>query len=201
MHLSPRCGARSKRTGEPCRSAAMKNGRCRMHGGKSSGAPKGNQNALKHGNYTAAAQAALREKKREIRRILEIERRKFRELPEEWADMQDAEARLRRPVRPRTHDHSSAARFRAPPARLCAAGPPFDAVSPRNVYKRRAAQAGEHVFLASQRTAVFGLSQRALPGSRRHFRSAVAQEMRRLPHFWVSRRKSFCKCSPKLLMA
>jgi hypothetical protein len=201
MHLSPRCGARSKRTGEPCRSAAMKNGRCRMHGGKSSGAPKGNQNALKHGNYTAAAQAALREKKREIRRILEIERRKFRELPEEWADMQDAEARLRRPARPRTHDHSSAARFRAPPARLCAAGLPFDAVSPRNVYKRRAAQAGEHVFLASQRTAVFGLSQRALPGSRRHFRSAVAQEMRRLPHFWVSRRKSFCKCSPKLLMA
>ena len=68
MHLSPRCGARSKRTGEPCQSAAMKNGRCRMHGGKSSGAPKGNQNALKHGNYTAAAQAASREKKREIRR-------------------------------------------------------------------------------------------------------------------------------------
>jgi hypothetical protein len=30
MHLSPRCGARSKRTGEPCQSAAMKNGRCRM---------------------------------------------------------------------------------------------------------------------------------------------------------------------------
>jgi uncharacterized protein YjcR len=64
MHLSPRCGARSKRTGEPCRAAAMKNGRCRMHGGKSTGAPKGNQNALKHGKYTAAAQAALREQKR-----------------------------------------------------------------------------------------------------------------------------------------
>jgi hypothetical protein len=30
---------------------------------KSTGAPKGNQNALKHGNYTAAAQAASREKK------------------------------------------------------------------------------------------------------------------------------------------
>jgi len=40
----------------------MKNGRCRMHGGKSTGAPQGNQNALKHGNYTAAAQTALREK-------------------------------------------------------------------------------------------------------------------------------------------
>jgi hypothetical protein len=64
----------------------MKNGRCRMHGGKSTGAPKGNQNALKHGNYTAAAQAALREQKREIRRILKIERRKFRELPDDWAE-------------------------------------------------------------------------------------------------------------------
>jgi uncharacterized protein YjcR len=72
----------------------MKNGRCRMHGGKSSGARKGNQNALKHGNYTAAAQAALREKQREIRRILEIERRKFRQLSEEWADMLFARLRL-----------------------------------------------------------------------------------------------------------
>ena len=95
MHLSPRCGARSKRTGEPCQSAAMKNGRCRMHGGKSTGAPKGNQNALKHGNYTAAAQAASRERKREIRRILEIERRKFRQLSEEWADMLFARLRQR----------------------------------------------------------------------------------------------------------
>jgi len=73
----------------------MKNGRCRMHGGKASGAPKGNQNALKHGNYTAAAQAALREKQREIRRILEIERRKFRQLSEEWADMLFARLRQR----------------------------------------------------------------------------------------------------------
>ena len=31
----------------------MRNGRCRMHGGKATGAPKGNRNALKHGNYTA----------------------------------------------------------------------------------------------------------------------------------------------------
>jgi hypothetical protein len=29
----------------------MPNGRCRMHGGKSPGAPKGNQNAFKHGRY------------------------------------------------------------------------------------------------------------------------------------------------------
>ena len=30
---SPRCGART-RSGEPCRSTAMSNGRCRMHGGE-----------------------------------------------------------------------------------------------------------------------------------------------------------------------
>jgi hypothetical protein len=60
MHLSRRCGARAKRSGNPCQSPAMKNGRCRMHGGKSPGAPRGNANALKHGRYTAAAIEARR---------------------------------------------------------------------------------------------------------------------------------------------
>lgn len=31
----------------------MPNGRCRMHGGPSPGAPAGNQNARKHGRYSA----------------------------------------------------------------------------------------------------------------------------------------------------
>ena len=52
MHSGPRCGART-RNGKPCRSPAMPNGRCRMHGGKSPGAPKGNRNAWKHGHYSA----------------------------------------------------------------------------------------------------------------------------------------------------
>jgi hypothetical protein len=60
MHLSPRCGARTRR-GSQCQSPAMPNGRCRMHGGKSPGAPKGNKNALKHGRYTAEAIAKRRE--------------------------------------------------------------------------------------------------------------------------------------------
>ena len=60
MHLSPRCGAMTrKRT--PCRSPAMPNGRCRMHGGRSPGAPLGNTNARKHGRYGAAAMAYRRQ--------------------------------------------------------------------------------------------------------------------------------------------
>jgi hypothetical protein len=39
----------------------MPNGRCRMHGGLSPGAPKGNRNAFKHGRYTAEALARRRE--------------------------------------------------------------------------------------------------------------------------------------------
>jgi hypothetical protein len=35
----------------------MANGRCRMHGGKSPGAPKSNDNAYRHGDYTAEAVA------------------------------------------------------------------------------------------------------------------------------------------------
>jgi uncharacterized protein YjcR len=37
------------------------NGRCRMHGGKSPGAPKGNKNALKHGGYSVEEIARRRE--------------------------------------------------------------------------------------------------------------------------------------------
>jgi hypothetical protein len=53
MHLTPRCLARSKRSGKPCQSPAMPNGRCRLHGGKSPGPPKGNRNAWKHGGRSA----------------------------------------------------------------------------------------------------------------------------------------------------
>ena len=61
MHQNnPRCGART-RSGSRCRSPAMPNGRCRMHGGMFPGAPKGNKNALKHGHYTAKAIANRRE--------------------------------------------------------------------------------------------------------------------------------------------
>jgi len=59
MHQAPRCRARTRR-GSPCQSPAMKNGRCRMHGGPSPGAPKGNKNAYKHGRYTAEAIANRR---------------------------------------------------------------------------------------------------------------------------------------------
>ena len=52
----------------------MANGRCRMHGGTSPGAPEGNQNAFKHGRYTAEA-IALR---RQVRGLL----RAARELTE-----------------------------------------------------------------------------------------------------------------------
>jgi uncharacterized protein YjcR len=67
MHLSPRCGARTRK-GSECQSPAMRNGRCRMHGGKSSGAPTGNKNALKHGRYTSESIA----RKRSIRILLRI---------------------------------------------------------------------------------------------------------------------------------
>jgi hypothetical protein len=38
----------------------MQNGRCRLHGGKSPGAPKGNTNAFKHGRYSAETIEARR---------------------------------------------------------------------------------------------------------------------------------------------
>jgi glucans biosynthesis protein len=60
MTLSPRCGART-RGGDACRAPAVSGrARCRMHGGAvGSGAPRGNQNALKSGLHTAEARAEL----------------------------------------------------------------------------------------------------------------------------------------------
>jgi hypothetical protein len=60
-NAAPRCGARSKRTGKPCRGAAMPNGRCKVHGGKSTGprTPEGLERSRranwKHGGTVAPA--------------------------------------------------------------------------------------------------------------------------------------------------
>lgn len=64
-NLAPRCGART-RSGCACRAPAMANGRCRMHGGRSTGART--QEGLariraartKHGAYTADMRDYLR---------------------------------------------------------------------------------------------------------------------------------------------
>jgi hypothetical protein len=62
-NAAPRCGARSKRTGLPCRAAAMPNGRCKVHGGKSTGprTPEGLERSRranwKHGYYSREAKA------------------------------------------------------------------------------------------------------------------------------------------------
>jgi hypothetical protein len=45
LALAPKCGAHCRTTGESCKNAAMANGRCRMHGGKSTGRP------VIHGRY------------------------------------------------------------------------------------------------------------------------------------------------------
>ena len=76
------CGARTRR-GTPCKAPAMPNGRCRMHGGKSTGArtAEGKERARmanwKHGRYSAAAiaerhkAAAVRREVRELIRSLQ----------------------------------------------------------------------------------------------------------------------------------
>jgi hypothetical protein len=62
---APRCGAKTRRV-TPCQAPAMANGRCRMHGGKSTGprTPEGLARSKKanwkHGNYSAESLAARR---------------------------------------------------------------------------------------------------------------------------------------------
>ena len=62
-----RCGAKCKRTGKPCQAPAMSNGRCRLHGGKSTGpkTPEGirgiKEATTTHGLY-AGPDGVLRER-------------------------------------------------------------------------------------------------------------------------------------------
>jgi len=72
MHLTPRCGAYT-RSSSPCCGPAMPNGRCRMHGGASPGAPKGKANGMfKHGRYTNEAVAERRELTAWIRAMRQV---------------------------------------------------------------------------------------------------------------------------------
>jgi len=63
---APRCGAKTRK-GTLCMAPAMKNGRCRMHGGKSTGpkTPEGiekiREAQLKHAKYTKEALAERKE--------------------------------------------------------------------------------------------------------------------------------------------
>lgn len=64
------CGAKTK-SGEPCKKAALANGRCRFHGGKSTGPRdpnklRGNKNALKHGMYETIWLDTLTEEEQEL---------------------------------------------------------------------------------------------------------------------------------------
>jgi hypothetical protein len=79
-HASPRCGART-RTGVACKGPAMPNGRCRMHGGASTGprTPEGLQRIVKartvHGRYSAESRrvaAMIRDLKAEAKRLMEL---------------------------------------------------------------------------------------------------------------------------------
>jgi hypothetical protein len=61
MHLSPRCSARSKRTGEPCKAPAVTGWTvCRCHG--AGGGPRGERNGnYRHGQFTCEAIAERQE--------------------------------------------------------------------------------------------------------------------------------------------
>jgi hypothetical protein len=75
-----RCGARTRR-GNPCQSPAMANGRCRMHGGRSTG-PRTKEGLArsararwKHGFYSVAERAVRRQGQMLLKDSLELLKR------------------------------------------------------------------------------------------------------------------------------
>src|SRR3954454_22918376 len=76
-HAAPRCGAK-RRDGGTCQSPAMTNGRCRMHGGKSTGPrtaeglERSRKARWKHGHYSREAREECAEARAGLRLIQAI---------------------------------------------------------------------------------------------------------------------------------
>jgi hypothetical protein len=70
-----RCGANRKHDGGPCQGPAMANGRCRLHGGKSTGPRTAEGLARtrranwKHGHYSAEARAERAKARASLREL------------------------------------------------------------------------------------------------------------------------------------
>jgi hypothetical protein len=73
MHLSPRCSARSKRTGEGCRAPAVTRwSACRFHGA-GGGGPKGKANGnYRHGGFTCEAIAQKQDLSEWVRAMAQL---------------------------------------------------------------------------------------------------------------------------------
>lgn len=60
------CGAHARTTGQPCQKLPMANGRCRLHGGLSTGRP------IITGEYTKAAKAQRKQLRELIRQVKDL---------------------------------------------------------------------------------------------------------------------------------
>jgi hypothetical protein len=76
--MTPTCGAKAKSTGKPCQLYPCKNGRCHLHGGKSTG-PKtergkirSNYARLTHGCYSQFEQEEYRKMRAEMKQSKEL---------------------------------------------------------------------------------------------------------------------------------
>ena len=76
-NAAPRCGARN-RAGGSCRAPAMANGRCRLHGGKSTGPitceglERSRKANWRHGHYSAEARAQRTKARAELRTLRDL---------------------------------------------------------------------------------------------------------------------------------
>jgi len=64
----PKCGAKTRK-GAPCKNPAMKNGRCRLHGGLSTG-PKTPEGRARCGNWKHGYYSRAEKKQRKVIREL-----------------------------------------------------------------------------------------------------------------------------------
>lgn len=72
LALHPRCGAHCRTTGQPCKNPQMRNGRCRMHGGKCRPVTGKAHYNYRHGHRTREAIEHRRQVRAEVRALREL---------------------------------------------------------------------------------------------------------------------------------
>ena len=109
MNRSPRCGAHARTTGKPCMAPCLRGRRrCRLHGGWSTGAPRGEQHPnFKTGKYSREGQA-LRTMLREMRRTGEA-------LVAKSLNVHGLRGKIPKQIRRRTHVKKALAKAKQEP--------------------------------------------------------------------------------------
>ncbi len=180
---APRCGART-RSGGCCRQPAMKNGRCRMHGGLSTGPrtaeglARSQRARWKHGFDSAAIRALRRETMLTARRLAGLVRLANVNFPRAEFPLRSPRRRRRAEARPRPAAPASSSGMRMPSSLGMGSIARNSVFSPAPLDQKKKGSPRSHKGHEGSVGATSARSPRDLPGARPKYDETVTGDRR-----------------------